>query len=376
MNQPSTTSTPLVANAPSGRRVSRRRVRRRSGRVAIVFVGLGAVVVGGFLLLIAQGTVDISISHVVQILIGGSPGRSVERTIVIDARLPKALTAVVAGAALAVGGAQMQTLFRNPLADPFVLGVSSGATLGAAIVILGTTGSGAAWLGGLEVVGRFGVTGAACIGAGVTLVLALAFARRVGNPVTVLIVGVMFGYFAGAIVDVLTYYSDPERLRGLAQFSRGTVRDVAWDELAIVGPTCAVVLVASMLLARPLNLLLLGERYAATMGLNVRRIQVTSLIGVAVLAGVTTAFCGSIGFVGLAAPHVVRGLLRTSDHRIVLPASALLGSTIVLVAEYIAGGNGLTSVSLPLNSVTAFIGAPVVLWVLLQRRRDDTQVPT
>src|SRR3546814_5415287 len=144
----------------------------------------------------------------------------------------------------------MQTLFRNPLADPFVLGVSSGATLGAAIVILGTAGSGAGWLGGLEAVGRFGVAGAAILGAAGTLVLALLFARRVGSPVTVLIVGVMFGYLAGALVDVLTYYADPERLRGLAQFTRGTVRDVSWDELRIVGPTCAVVILLAPIMAK------------------------------------------------------------------------------------------------------------------------------
>ncbi len=298
------------------------------------------------------------------------------RTIVIDSRLPKATTAVVAGAALAVGGAQMQTLFRNPLADPFVLGVSSGARFGAAIVILGTTGAGTSWLSGLETVRRFGVTGAAVLGAASTLILALAFARRIGNPVTVLVVGVMFAYFADAIVDVLTYYADPERLRGLAQFSRGTVRNVSWTELAIVAPTCVVALVLAFALCTPLNLLLLGERYAATMGVDVRRVQFVSLASVAILAGVTTVFCGSIGFVGLAAPHLVRGALRTSDHKVVLPASALLGSAIILVAEFVAGGNGLTDVSLPLNSVTAFIGAPVVLWVLLRQRGEASQVPT
>jgi iron complex transport system permease protein len=186
----------------------------------------------------------------------------------------------------------------------------------------------------------------------------------------------MFAYFAGAIVDVLTYYADPERLRGLAQFSRGTVRDVTWSDLRIVAPICGVAVLAAVLLTARLNLLLLGERYASSMGVPVRRVQFLSLTVVAVLAGVTTAYCGSIGFVGLAAPHVVRGLLRTSDHRVVLPASALLGSAIVLLAEYVAGGNGLTDVSLPLNSVTAFMGAPVVLWVLMRQRRESSQVPT
>jgi iron complex transport system permease protein len=352
------------------------RSSRRSWRVAATFAALTLLVVVAFVVLLAQGSVAIPIGDVVAILVGGEGSRAVYRTIVIDARLPKAITSVVVGAALGVGGAQMQTVFRNPLADPFVLGVSSGATLGAAIVILGTSGSGATWLGGLEVVGRFGVTGAAIVGAALTLVLALAFARRVGNPVTVLIVGVMFASFAGAVVDVLTYYADPERLRGLAQFTRGTVRDVSWDELAIVAPVCVVVTALSLLLATPLNLLLLGERYAASMGVDVRRVQFLSLTSVAILAGITTAFCGAIAFVGLAAPHLVRGVLRTSDHRVVLLASALLGAVIVLVAEYVAGGNGLTTVSLPLNSVTAFIGAPVVLWVLLRQRRESSQVPT
>ena len=350
--------------------------KQTAWRVPVVFGLLVVVVVLGFLLLIGQGSVAIPIDEVASILLGGEPARAVHETIVFDARLPKALTAVAAGAALAVGGAQMQTLFRNPLADPFVLGVSSGATLGAAVVILGTAGSGAGWLGGLDAIGRFGVAGAAVFGAAATLLLALLFARRVGSPVTVLIVGVMFGYLAGAMVDVLTYYADPERLRGLAQFSRGTVRDVTWDELRIVGPVCFVVTLAAPFMAKPLNLLLLGERYASTMGIEVRRVQFLTLISVAVLAGVTTAFCGGIGFVGLAAPHLVRGLLKTSDHRVVLPAAALLGAAIVLVAEYLAGGNGLTDTALPLNSITAFIGAPVVLWVLLRRRQETAQVPT
>jgi iron complex transport system permease protein len=366
---------PEGRGGPAGR-AAPRRARRHHARTVAVFVGLTVLVVAAFVLLILQGSVEIPLGEVLSILTGGEPSRAVHRTIVLDARLPKALTAVVAGAALAAGGAQMQTIFRNPLADPFVLGVSSGATFGAAVVILGTSSAGASWLGGLEVIGRFGVTGAAIVGAGLTLVLALAVARRLGNPVTVLIVGVMFAYFTGAIVDVLTYYADPERLRGLAQFTRGTVRDVSWDELALVAPTCAIAVGVSILLCTPLNLLLLGERYAGTMGVRVRRVQFLSLATVAVLAGVTTAFCGAIGFIGLAAPHLVRGVLRTSDHRVVLPASCLLGAGMVLVAEYVAGGNGITDASLPLNSVTAFLGAPVVLWVLLRQRRESSQVPT
>lgn len=349
-------------------------VRERSMRLAISFAIFIALAIFGFLILLARGTVFIPLDEVTAILFGGEASRDVHRVIVMDARLPKAITAVLAGAALGVGGALMQALFRNPLADPYVLGVSSGAVLGAAIVILGTTGTG--WLSGLSIVRQLGITGAAIAGAGLVLVLALAFARRVGNPTTVLIVGVMFGFLSGALVDVLVYYADPERLQGLASFTRGTVRDVSWHDLQVVAPACILVIFVSFILAKPMNILLLGERYAATMGIKVRPIQFIALAMVAILAGVVTAYCGGIGFIGLAAPHLVRGIVRDSDHFVVLPGSAVVGAGLVLLAEYVAGGNGLTNATLPLNSVTAFVGAPVVLWVLLRRRREAGQVPT
>ena len=355
-------------DAMSGRQLS------PAVRIACGLVAMAALMLAGFLLLLARGTVFIPLDEVVQLLAGGSGSRDIHRVIVIDARLPKALAAVLAGAALGVGGAMMQTLFRNPLADPYVLGVSSGAILGAAIVILGSSATG--WLSGLSLVRQLGITGAAVAGAGLVLVLALAFARRVGNPATVLIVGVMFGFLCGALVDVLVYYADPERLQGLASFTRGTVRDITWSDVQVLAPACVLVILVSGLLARALNILLLGERYAATMGISVRPVQFLALAVVAVLAGVVTAYCGSIGFIGLAAPHLVRGILGQSDHFVVLPGSALAGAVLVLAAEFVAGGNGLTDVTLPLNSVTAFMGAPVVLWVLLRRRREAGQVPS
>ncbi|WP_309112567.1 iron ABC transporter permease [Saccharothrix sp.] len=342
------------------------RARRRTGYVAGLFALLVVLVLGAVVVLVAQGSIAVPIGDVLRILTGQDVESPVSRTIVLDARLPKVVAGLLAGAALAVGGAQMQTLFRNPLADPFVLGVSSGAILGAAVVILGTSGVG--WLSGLGVVSQLGVTGAAVAGAGGVLLIALGIARRVGDPVVVLVVGVMLGYLAGAVVDMLVYYTDPDRLQALATFTRGSVRNVTWNELQVVAASCAVVLGLSVFLAQPLNALLLGDRYAGSLGINVRRVHFLSLAGVAVLSGITTAYCGAIGFVGLAAPHLARGLLRTADHRVVLPASALIGAVIVLVAEYVAGGNGLTRTSLPLNSVTAFVGAPVILWVLLSGR--------
>jgi iron complex transport system permease protein len=340
--------------------------RRRASSVAGLFLLLVLLLAGVVVLLIAQGSIDVPVADVLRILTGREGASEIHRTVVMDARLPKVVAGLLAGSALAVGGVQMQTLFRNPLADPFVLGVSNGAVLGASIVILGTGGVG--WLAGLGVVSQLGVTGAAVAGAAVVLLIALGIARRVGDPVVVLVVGVMLGYLAGAVVDMLVYYTDPDRLQALTTFTRGSVRNVTWSELRIVAVVCGAVLVLSVFLAQPLNALLLGERYAASLGVHVRRVHLLSLAGVAVLSGVVTAYCGAIGFVGLAAPHLARGLLRTADHRLVLPASALIGAVIVLVAEYVAGGNGLSTTSLPLNSVTAFVGAPVILWVLLSGR--------
>jgi cobalamin transport system permease protein len=339
---------------------------RRTGYVAALFTLLVLVLVGIIVVLIGQGSIDIPIGEVLRILIGQDPDAEIHQTIVMDARLPKVVAGLLAGAALAVSGAQMQTLFRNPLAEPFVLGVSSGAVLGAAIVIVGTSGVG--WLSGLGVVSQLGVTGAAVAGAAMVLLLTLGIARRVGNPVVVLVVGVMLGYLAQAGVDMLVYYTDPDRLQALTTFRRGSVRNMTWNEVQIIGAVCGVVLAVSVFLAQPLNALLLGERYAGSLGINVRRVHFLSLASVAALAGIITAYCGEIAFIGLAAPHLARGLLRTADHRLVLPASALVGAVIVLVSEFIAGGNGLTSTSLPLNSVTAFVGAPVILWVLLSGR--------
>lgn len=342
------------------------RTRRRTGYVTTLFLLLVLLLLGIVVVLIAQGSIAIPIGEVIRIITGQGADSAINQTIVMDARLPKVVAGLLAGAALAVGGVQMQTLFRNPLADPFVLGVSSGAILGAAIVILGTSGVG--WLAGLGVASQLGVTGAAIGGAAAVLLIALGIARRVGDPVVVLVVGVMLGYLAEALVDMLVYYTDPDRLQALTTFTRGSVRNVTWDELQIISVACLVVLAASVFLAQPLNALLLGERYAGSLGINVRRVHFLSLASVAVLSGIITAYCGAIGFVGLAAPHLARGLLRTADHRLILPASALIGAVIVLVAEYIAGGNGLTNTSLPLNSVTAFVGAPVILWVLLSGR--------
>lgn len=335
-------------------------------------VGVAALIAGnviGLLALLAIGSVQVPLADVLTALLGGEPSREVFQRIVLEARLPKAMTCMLVGSAFAIAGAQMQTLFRNPLADPYVLGVSSGAALGAALLILGS--GGLSVVNSVPVLRQFGITGASIAGALAVLGVVLLLAQRVSSPTTILIAGVMFGFLTGAIVDVLVYYSRPEELALFTGFVRGTVRTTAWSDLPILASLCIGATLVGVALAKPLNVMLLGDRYAATMGVPVRLVQFVSLGSVGVLAGVTTAYCGVIGFIGLAAPHLVRGLFQTNDHRLVLPGSAAMGSILVLFSELVAQGPGGATVSLPLNSVTALVGVPVVLWALVGRRRSS-----
>ena len=331
-----------------------------------------ALLVGGniiaFLALLVVGSVKVPLGDILTALVGGEPSRPVFIKILFDARLPKALTCILVGSGFAICGAQMQTLFRNPLADPYVLGVSSGAALGAALLILGA--GGLSVVNSVPVLRQFGITGASIAGALGVLSIVMYLARRVSSPATILVAGVMFGFLTGAVVDVLVYYSRPEELALFTGFVRGTVRTTGWSDMPMLTLLWASTIVVGFSIAKPLNILLLGDRYAETMGIPVRIVQFVSLGSVGIMAGVTTAYCGVIGFIGLAAPHLVRGLFQTNDHRLVLPGSAAMGSILVMVSELAAQGPGGATMSLPINSVTALIGVPVVLWVLIGRRRS------
>jgi iron complex transport system permease protein len=283
--------------------------------------------------------------------------------VVRTVRLPRTGAAVCAGAALALCGAQMQTVFRNPLADPFVLGVTSGASFGVAIVVLAVGAGSSEWLGGLEVLGRLGIGGAAFVGALAVTFVALAVSRRVRGTAAILIVGLMLGYLLSALVSLIVAGADPVRLQQYVAWGFGSFRGVTADELAVMAPAVAVGAVVSMGAAKSLNALLLGERYAESMGVDVRRDRFVVLVSTSLMAGVVTAFCGPIGFVGIAAPHLARPLVGTSDHRVLLPAAAMIGATMALVAEVVAQLPGQQGI-LPLNAVTAILGVPVVIWVL------------
>lgn len=332
-------------------------------------LGLLGALVGVFVLSLTLGSVDIPLRDVLKILVGEEPARKTWTTIVLKFRLPKAITATLAGSALAVAGLQMQTLFHNPLADPFVLGINSGASLGVALVVLsvGVAGvSATSMLAGLGLLGNFGLVVAASAGAGLVLGVMLLVAQRVRSTATLLILGLMVGYATAALVSLMLYFSISERIQAYINWTFGSFGGVTWSQLHVLAPVILVALALGLALAKPLNALLLGETYAQTMGVNVRHTRLIILLSAAVLAGAVTAFCGPIGFLGVAVPHLARNLFRSSDHRLLLPACALMGALLALVADLIAQMPG-TQTVLPLNAVTALLGAPVVAWVILRR---------
>jgi iron complex transport system permease protein len=275
---------------------------------------------------------------------------------------------MLAGAALGIAGLKMQTLFRNPLADPFVLGISSGASLGVALVVLAASGAGwSALLSRTGIIGNASIILAAIIGAVVVMGIVLGVARKVESSLTLLIVGLMFGYIASSLVSVLMQFALEHQMQNYITWTFGSFAGVTWRQLAIFAPAVIIGLLAAWLLAKPLNAFLLGDNYARSMGVHVQGIRSCIILGTALLAGAVTAFCGPIGFLGIAVPHLSRMLLRTGDHHTLVPAVVLIGATLALLADIIAQVPG-TQISLPLNAVTALIGAPVVVGVILRGR--------
>ena len=280
-----------------------------------------------------------------------------EHRILMQLRLPKALTAVVAGVALSLSGLQMQTLFRNPLAGPSVLGVSSGATLGVAFLVM---------LG--SVLGFSAASGwmilCAVLGAMLILLVVLFISFRVQGGATLLIVGMMIGSVAGALVNVLQNYADPDSLKLYITWTLGSLAAVGWAEMRWLVALFLAGTALAILLIKPLNGLLLGEDYAASLGIPVRRVRTLLILSTGLLAGGVTAFCGPIAFVGVAVPHIARGLMRTSNHRLTLPAAALVGADLLLLCDIICYS---ATYPLPISTVSALFGAPIVIWVILRR---------
>jgi iron complex transport system permease protein len=340
-------------------------------RELVVLAGLLVLLLGTFLVSLALGSTWIPTRQVASILLGTAGEGTAAATVVETIRLPRSITAALAGAALGISGLQMQTLFRNPLADPFALGVSSGASLGVAIVVLGA-GSGAAALFGATrgLAGDAAVVVAAIIGASLVLSVVLAVSARIESPTTVLILGLMFGYAASAFVTVLVGATQPERIQLWAAWQFGSFSGVTWPRLRLFAPILAAGLLAAALTTKQLNALLLGENYARSMGVAVRPVRLLTMLVASVLGAVVTAFCGPVSFLGIAVPHLCRGLLGTSDHRSLVPAVVLMGGSAALAAQTVSLLPGSTGI-VPLNAVTALIGAPVVVAVILRSRRGS-----
>ena len=323
-----------------------------------------------FFLNLVLGSVSIPLRAVWNILWGTGNESVIWQNIIWKSRVPQALTALVAGAGLSVSGLQMQTVFRNPLAGPSVLGSSSGASMGVAFVVLLSGSLGGVALSKLGFMGEIALTIAAIAGSLSIMALIVFVSQKVRGNVTLLIIGVMIGYIANAVIGVLKFFSVEEDIRAYVIWGLGSFARVSGDQMTLFICIMVVLLPLSFLLVKTLNLLLLGDAYARNLGLNIKRARLLVITCSGVLVAIVTAYCGPIIFLGLAVPHLCRGMFRTSDHRILMPASLLAGASLALVCNLIARMPGFEG-ALPVNSVTALVGAPVVMSVLFNKRRNE-----
>ena len=327
-------------------------------RTTILFALLAVLCAVLFVVDIAVGSLAIPFGEVVQILLGG--GLAEFRSIVLDIRLVRAVVALLAGMALSVSGLQMQVLFRNPLAGPYVLGVSAGASLGVALFLLGAPLFGVAVSPVLQ---SIGTAGTAWIGSAVVLLLVVALSRRIKDIMVMLILGIMLSSGVGAVVEILQYFSNEASLKSYVVWTMGSLGDVTAGQLALIAPIVVAGLAMAVATIKPMNMLLAGERYASSMGLNISRTRILVLSSTTLLAGTVTAFCGPIGFVGIAVPHIARMVFRSADHRILLPATMLSGVVMLLVSDIVA-----KCFALPINTITALMGIPIVIYIVTRKR--------
>ena len=316
----------------------------------MLFILLTALTALLFCIDLSVGSVSIPLREVWAALTGGECPAATAK-IIINIRLIKAIVALLAGAALSVSGLQMQTLLRNPLAGPYVLGISSGASLGVALVLLTGIGS------------SLGVAGAAWIGAGAVLLIIGAIGHRIKDIMVILILGMMFSSGVSAIVQILQYISREDALKSFVIWTMGSLGDVTGSQLLILIPAVLAGLLLAVVAIKPLNMLLFGEEYAVTMGLDIRRCRTILFVSTTLLAGTVTAFCGPIGFIGLAMPHITRMLFGNSDHRVLVPGTVLTGASILIVCDIIS-----KLFTLPINAITALLGIPIVVWIVLRNK--------
>lgn len=334
-------------------------------RTILCFILLSLLLVILFVASLLLGSISLQVKEVLGVILGQEVDPQT-RILVTHFRLPKAITALVVGAALSASGLQMQTLFRNPLAGPYVLGISSGASLGVSLFLLGAPLLGVSVAS--ETLRNIGVVGSAWIGAALILAVIMAVSVRLKDIMAILILGMMFGSAASAIVQILQYLSPDSALKSFVVWTMGSLSGVSLQQLGLMSGIVVAGLALSIYLIKPLNLLLLGENYARTMGLNIRWIRFLLFASTTLLAGTVTAFCGPIGFIGIAVPHVARMLTGNADHRVLMPASMLMGSVTMLLCDIIAQLPGHEMV-LPVNTITALLGIPIIVLVIVRNRK-------
>ena len=330
----------------------------KNSRSTILFMLLALLTAILFVVNIAIGSVNIPLAEIWGVM-KGEAGADI-RSIVVDIRLVRAVVALLAGIALSVSGLQMQVLFRNPLAGPYVLGVSAGASFGVALLLLGAPLLGITMP---PIVQSIGSAGAAWIGSAVVLVAVVALARRIKDIMVMLILGIMLSSGVAAIVEIMQYFSSEASLKSYVIWTMGSLGEVTASQLAIIVPVIIAGIALAVATIKPMNMLLMGENYAKSMGLNIGSTRRLILSSTTLLAGTVTAFCGPIGFVGIAIPHVARMLFRSADHRVLLPATMLCGAVMMLTGDIVA-----KLLTLPINTVTALMGIPIVIYIVIRNR--------
>ena len=319
-----------------------------------------------FLANISLGSVSIPFKEILNTLTGGISVKESWETIIINFRLPKAITAILVGSGLSICGLLMQTLFRNPLAGPFVLGISSGASLGVALLILGGSLFGGVLLS--SSISNWSLPIAASLGAFLVLSAVIIAANKVRNTMSILIIGLMFGSLTSAVISVLAYFSEADKIQQYLFWSFGSLGNLSWNELFVFAIIYSIGIIASISVIKPLNSFLLGENYAKSLGINIKKNRNIILLITSVLTGVITAFSGPIAFVGLAVPHIARMFFNTSNHKTLIPAVAIFGAIVLLICDSIAQ-LPTSEFTLPINAITSLFGAPVVIWLLVRKKK-------
>ncbi|WP_026704282.1 iron ABC transporter permease [Flavobacterium soli] len=340
----------------------------KSKHIAL-FISLTFIMFVLFLLDIGLGQVSIPLKEVFKSLTGQEASKETWQYIILNFRLPKAITAILVGMGLSISGLLMQTMFRNPLAGPYVLGLSSGSSLGVAFVILGASLL-PSILGSL-IASSYGIIIASCLGSFMVLSAVLIVSQRLRNTMSILIVGMMFGSFTSAFVGVLTYFSTAEQLQKFTFWSLGNLGNLSWSSILILAISVFIGLFLSLMSIKSLDALLLGENYAKSLGLNFKKARLTIIFATSILAGSITAFAGPIAFIGLAVPHISKLVFQTSSHRVLFWGTLLFGAIIMLICDIVSQVPG-TSIILPINAITSIIGAPVVIWLLVGKRKMMT----